>query len=226
MKHLKRPINTKACSVCKKIKPFASFYKDKNNTTTGRRSNCIDCCNKQERIQRKSLEGCLRRLSIWSRERVRKDKRYKNVKVLFTTEELINKYKNDFNYMKLYKEWKASGYQNALSPTLDRIDNTGHYSLDNIQILTLRDNSSKRNHEAVGDMTRYIGVLPSRPAGKFTAHVKFKGKKIHVGTFPTAKEAALAVNSKCEELKIPIKNKFVNEDKTEKESTKTKRAVG
>ncbi|XAG95312.1 hypothetical protein MIF8_21 [Erwinia phage MIF8] len=40
----------------------------------------------------------------------------------------------------LHKVWEASSYDKWLSPSIDRIDNTKSYSLDNIRLVTWREN--------------------------------------------------------------------------------------
>lgn len=46
-----------------------------------------------------------------------------------------------FNY--LYRKWVKSGYIPALRPTVDRIDSKKSYTMDNLQILTRRQNETK-----------------------------------------------------------------------------------
>lgn len=46
-------------------------------------------------------------------------------------------------FHKLYYGWVKSGYEIALRPSVDRIDETKGYSMDNIQVLVLRENIIK-----------------------------------------------------------------------------------
>ena len=46
-------------------------------------------------------------------------------------------------YHIMWKKWKESGYKNNLSPSIDRIDNQKGYSLDNIQLMTWKENNTK-----------------------------------------------------------------------------------
>ena len=48
-------------------------------------------------------------------------------------------------FMKMHKEWEESGFKRKFIPSIDRIDNDGGYALDNIQWLTLSENSAKDN---------------------------------------------------------------------------------
>ena len=46
-------------------------------------------------------------------------------------------------FNELYEEWRKSGFVRKLTPSVDRIDNSKGYQADNIQWLTLSENSSK-----------------------------------------------------------------------------------
>ena len=67
-------------------------------------------------------------------------------KELCTKEEFLAWFKKtEVQFIKLYKVWKKSGFDRKLSPSVDRIDNSRGYSIDNIQWLTQSDNSKKYN---------------------------------------------------------------------------------
>jgi len=88
-------------------------------------------------------EGNIKGL-YWSiKSRVGKPGSYKNRKLLINWEDFYNFVSKNKQYNKIYKEWVANDFYYLLSPTIDRIDNNGDYSLDNIQILTRWDNTRK-----------------------------------------------------------------------------------
>jgi hypothetical protein len=83
-----------------------------------------------------------------ARERGIKGKgKYKNVKCEMTPAKLRDALWEDGKFHEkwdaLTKQWIESGYQRSLRPTLDRIDDSGNYELDNIQALSSKDNTSK-----------------------------------------------------------------------------------
>lgn len=49
--------------------------------------------------------------------------------------------KNDATFVKLFEEWKLADYDRRLTPSIDRINSTNGYSLDNIRWVTHSDNS-------------------------------------------------------------------------------------
>jgi hypothetical protein len=51
-----------------------------------------------------------------------------------------------------------------------------------------------------------VGVYWNKQAKKWVASLKHNKKQIHIGLFKNEKDAAKAVNWKCKELKIPMKN--------------------
>lgn len=50
---------------------------------------------------------------------------------------------NATNYSVLHATWVESGFQRKLTPCVDRIRERGDYTLDNIQIITISQNSVK-----------------------------------------------------------------------------------
>ena len=56
------------------------------------------------------------------------------------------------------------------------------------------------------DSSKYVGVCWSKKRKKWLAQIYHNKKQIWFGSFENEKDAAKAVNSKCMELKIPMKN--------------------
>ena len=69
------------------------------------------------------------------------------------------------------------------------------------------ENSSKSSNKKINKyFSKYACVHYVSKYNKFRASITFDGHKIHIGYFYTEEEAARAVNQKCLELGIPIKN--------------------
>lgn len=59
-----------------------------------------------------------------------------------TLTEFLNKFISDPTFLKLFKEWKESGYEYKLNPSVNRIDTNKGYTLDNIEFMTHSQNST------------------------------------------------------------------------------------
>jgi len=84
-------------------------------------------------------------------------------------QELIHLACNSVVYWKLYEEWVNSGYQHRNTPSVDRIDNTRGYHIDNIQFLTQAQNAVKGNGKpvAVWDGKEWLQFDTTRAAGRY-----------------------------------------------------------
>lgn len=98
---------------------------------------------------RRTKKGLIRNIFLNQKGRSKRDK---TKKLSYTFEELFSKLiYNDF-FIKLYDNWKISGYNKDLTPSLDRIDDYKGYSFDNIQLMTWKENEYK------GNLYRKIGL--------------------------------------------------------------------
>jgi len=64
----------------------------------------------------------------------------------YTKKELIVwMYEND--YETVFNEWVDSDYEKMLRPSCDRLDDSLHYTLDNIRLVTWKENDRKAKHD-------------------------------------------------------------------------------
>lgn len=89
---------------------------------------------------RRDFEGKKSALYMGVRNRAKKFNRG----FTFSREEFF-KFLETSNYSNLYTVWAKNGFKLKESPTVDRIDNDRGYHLNNIQIITHSQNSSKGN---------------------------------------------------------------------------------
>lgn len=61
----------------------------------------------------------------------------------YTRQEFYDRFLNDPHYLRLHGEWVESGCQRAKVPSIDRIDPSKGYSMDNIQMVTWSENHTK-----------------------------------------------------------------------------------
>lgn len=155
------------CTKCKKRKSNEAFYIRKTSSN-GLRSQCIQCENSYSRtynlINNHSValnkvkarkkrqwapEGFLTIIykNMSQRTKLSRNDRhwkyYVGIKVLFPLEWFISSQVKNTRFLKLYKYWKTNGCKQLDIPGIDRIDSDLHYSKDNIQWLTMKENSFK-----------------------------------------------------------------------------------
>lgn len=63
-----------------------------------------------------------------------------------TLDEFLNKFKDDANLKFLMQQWTNSNYLPKFAPSIDRIDNSGDYTIENLQFITHSDNCMKDKH--------------------------------------------------------------------------------
>lgn len=106
-----------------------------------------------------------------------KNKSYANIAISLTREEFKA-------YCWEYKDLILS----LTTPSVDRIDSAKDYSIDNIQIIELKDNiKKKRNHNTWTFSKKRRGI--TKTGNKYTAKITIKSKTTHLGVFETKEEA-------------------------------------
>lgn len=153
---------TKRCSSCSEYKELGDFHR-KSAHKDGLDYDCKLCANKKIRDRRKSnsnsttkvyektLKGKLVRTYRNMLSRVKgvlksKSHLYEGLHIL-DKEEFYKWSLNNTEYISLYNNWVKSGYDLKLSPSIDRIETTKGYSLDNIRWITFSENSSIADHK-------------------------------------------------------------------------------
>jgi hypothetical protein len=81
---------------------------------------------------------------------------------------------------------------------IDHIDNNQKNNcLDNLQIITHRENCSK---DKVNGKSKYVGVCWHKTANKWVAYIKKNNKRIHLGLFKCELAAHLAYQNKLKQI--------------------------
>jgi hypothetical protein len=125
----------KYCKVCNVFKTFESF--------SARTSKCKPCTAAYVREYNKTLPGCVTR--IYGSERCASKPR-KHPAPAYTKKELSTwLYKNGLEA--LFTAWKNSGFKKELVPSVDRLNSTLPYTLDNIRLVTWKENNDAAYRE-------------------------------------------------------------------------------
>ena len=160
MSHLALVFSGKECKKCKSVLDFSNFTKNKA-AKDGLQTVCRSCDNIRQQKRRIDNKDQMLQYSRNYQENRRKDFNYRLQMLLnaskqraetkgrehtITLQDIKNKYPKDgkcpifgFNL-----EFNSSGFRDT-SPSIDRIDSTKGYTIDNIQIISWKANSIKRN---------------------------------------------------------------------------------
>jgi len=123
----------KYCKRCDTKKLVSEFYTSKTQSG-GYSSMCKSCDKERKQNKYRTKDGII--ASIYRGQKNRR-------RVQYTQEELRYWMLNQNLFHKLHNEWKLSGYDKNLTPSVDRINPLGVYSFDNIQLMTWIENKNK-----------------------------------------------------------------------------------
>lgn len=76
---------------------------------------------------------------------VQKSKRRKHPKPLYSSEEFVSRYLEDYIFLHLYEQWAIGGFTTMMKPSIDRLDNSKPYTWDNIQMVDWQTNLMNNN---------------------------------------------------------------------------------
>lgn len=139
----------KDCKNCQTNKELSEFYKD-SRRPDGLYTICKQCHRlvlrkSKKKVGKKFTPREIAKDRIYGIDvRIRHRKAYIGKKRLFTLDELEYFFIQNWDtYTKLHIAWEESGHKRGFTPSLDRIDEAGDYSLDNIQLISQSENSRK-----------------------------------------------------------------------------------
>ena len=102
----------------------------------GRRSTCKQCVKEEYRQTPKGVIHSMYSGQLWREKN-------KGIALHYSKTELTAWLYSSNQFEQMFDAWKASGFDQRLRPTCDRIDEHGDYSLNNLQLLTYANNSNK-----------------------------------------------------------------------------------
>lgn len=189
----------KQCITCKLEKELKEFYKDKAKED-GLNSYCKVCSNETAEAYKKTEAGVI--TTIYAHQRSHSKVRGHDFPT-YTKQEL-KKWLQENGFKELFNAWVASGYKKEFKPSVDRLNDYQNYTLDNIQLVTWKENHTKgmedikaginnKTSKAVIQYSKdgtfikefYSGIEASRQTGVDQSNIAkcCKGKYKHAGGF-------------------------------------------
>jgi len=138
-------MKTKICTTCKTRKPISEYSPHKHGTH-GVRSLCKKCTRRWYYDYSRTKDGII---AIIFRDQKKSSNQRRYAHPNYSLVELrIWAFSQDI-FHELYDLWVVSGYKKSEKPSFDRIDDYMSYTLDNLQIVTWRENNTREHSDRV-----------------------------------------------------------------------------
>jgi len=124
------------CSENKELSEYGKFGKSKEYY----RGECNVCRRLSGSNYRKTKKGLI---AIMYTQQKQSSKRRGYELPDYTKQDFIEWISSQEHFEDLYNVWAESNYDKGLTPSVDRLDDYSSYTLDNIQLITWKENSSK-----------------------------------------------------------------------------------
>ena len=129
----------KICSSCKTNKPLSEFDKNKYKKD-GLQTGCKLCQKENKKAYKRTKNGLI---SIIHTNQISHSRTRLHAAPNYSRSELREWALSQPIFHDLYDKWVASGYFIEKIPSFDRLNDYFPYSLDNLQIMTWRENNKK-----------------------------------------------------------------------------------
>jgi hypothetical protein len=128
------------CNICGLEKDETEFYKDnRKESRKGVKASCKYCTRKLKSDRRKTYEGLIQ--DCW--QSIRKCSKKRNHPMPDFTRAEFKEWIINNGYSVLYEEYKESGFNPELKPSIDRISDYEPYTFDNMNLTTWGINRGK-----------------------------------------------------------------------------------
>ena len=131
----------KQCSLCKKIKDVSEF-RIHTKAKDGLLSHCKKCGVNIDIKYTRTKKGLV---TVIYGGQVSRSKKRGHILPAYTKQELKDWLFSKPLFHELFLEWERSDYARLLKPSVDRKKDDIHYRMDNIQLMTWKENKHKAN---------------------------------------------------------------------------------
>ena len=142
----------KSCNICNIAKPIEEFAIKRGKPSCS----CRKCVSKRAMEYKRSRKGLTTK--IYAHQRSHSKSRGHDMPT-YTNSELYDWLISQSNFEELYTKWVASGYEQYIQPSINRLEDSKGYSFDNIELITWGANMSKGH--AVNNKVNRTGVRRS-----------------------------------------------------------------
>lgn len=130
----------KTCTTCGNTLPLSSFSKHQSRKD-GFRSECKQCVSNKLKSYKGKLKAIYNNQQSNSRSRNHTPPNY-------SFESFCGWMENN-GYPALYKVWEQGNFKRALAPSTDRLDDSLPYTLNNIRLVTWKENDDKAHQDFI-----------------------------------------------------------------------------
>lgn len=126
----------KYCTTCKILKPLSNFCVNKSGPD-GHQTKCRACRYKYALLYKRTRKGLI--TAIYGSQLYSARKR-KHPTPEYSLKELRIWVFGQSGFEQFFDDWVSSGYEKYKRPSCDRLNNSISYTLDNLRLVTWRDN--------------------------------------------------------------------------------------
>lgn len=138
-------MGTKKCNQCHIEKCNSEFAYDSQNTDR-KKGHWRPCNRKRDKVRGRTKRGSVTQSYCDQR---RHSITRKHPPPTYSLDELLEWAFSQPIFHKLFDKWAESGYDKYAKPSFDRLDDYQGYSLDNIQIITWKENKLKWHQDSI-----------------------------------------------------------------------------
>ncbi len=156
---------TKYCTQCKTIKNISEFHKNRSRED-GASDECANCVGERHKAYYHTKSGLISR--IYGNQRSSSRARGHELPT-YSKEELKEWMYSQKKFHVMFDNWKTLNFQKSYVPSVDRKNDFIGYTMDNIQLLTWKQNRDKSDNDRIAgiDIRKAKQVLKYNLEGLF-----------------------------------------------------------